>query len=318
MHPKLAPSRSLHRSRFARLAGSVRVARPLFGVLASVSIAGSGLYACSSSSDGNPAPGADASLDAHDAGSDDAQGPRARCSAVQGPACDLVLQDCARGSECIVIAGDAGLTTACVPSGTGTRRAGAGCCPGQANTCSPGLECIGPPCSGGAGTAPTGRCTPHCCPGDDSRCGSSEPEGFPGSCDLQVFANAGGAASTPVFHVCSYQPVCKPFRIQPCPSGSTCLLQKDRTSYRCGPIEPPPGRGIGQPCTVANECSDGLGCLGAAGSATCRMFCYRQGAGTPPFDPSAVRDEPGYGGCPAGTACTGTVNGFPGYLGFCR
>jgi len=293
-----------------------------FGLLAAAFASGAAgaLFACSSSSSDNPPP--DVVDGSADGGSGDAspdQGPSGHCSAVQGPACDLVLQDCESGLECTVANSDAGLTTACVTPGSGKGRAGAPCCADQGDQCGPGLECIGAACSGAdAAVALAGRCTPHCCPGDDSRCGESDPEGFPGTCDLQVLASESGGARVPLYHVCSYKPGCKPFRIQACPADETCLLQTDRTTYRCADIHNPPGLPLSQPCQYANDCADGLYCLGSAGATTCRTMCYREGAGAPPFDASAVRNEPGYGGCPAGSACTGAVTGYPGYLGFCQ
>ncbi|WP_394839922.1 hypothetical protein LVJ94_23825 [Pendulispora rubella] len=277
--------------------------------------AGAWLAACSSSDSNEPADaGSDATVDgALDGGRD--SGPRGHCSAVQGPACDLVLQDCPEGQQCIVQDTDAGYVTACVAAGTGNRPAGASCCPGRANQCAAGLECIGAACAGDAATA---RCTPHCCQDDDGVCGSSVPEGFPGACEILVYPNEdSGVGRTPLYHVCSYKPACKPFRIQTCGVGQTCLLQRDGTSYRCNDIVQPPGKAVGQTCSFANHCADGLACLGPPDAGVCRTLCYHRGGEAPPFDASAVRDEPGYGGCQAGSACTGTVTGFPGYLGYC-
>jgi len=282
--------------------------------------AGAWLAACSSSDSNSDAPSADAGIDgtvdgAIDAGRD--SGPRGHCGPVQGPACDLVLQDCAEGKECVVQGTSAGYVTACVAAGTGNQPAGASCCPGRANQCAAGLECIGAACAGDAGS--TARCTPHCCEGDDSVCGASVPEGFPGTCETLVYPSEdSGVGRTPLYRVCSYKPACKPFHVQSCGAGQTCLLQRDNTSYRCNDIVQPPGKAVGQSCAYANHCADGLACLGPPNAGVCRFLCYRKGTGdTPPFDASAVRDEPGYGGCPAGSACTGAVAGFPGYLGYC-
>lgn len=271
-------------------------------------LAGVGLAACSSSEDpaaprdGGPDGKVDAAVDAGDA----SDGSRGRCSPVQGPACDLVLQDCAAGSECIVVDSASGPTTGCVPKGTGNLPAGAKCCPDQENPCAGGLLCVGA-CSGGE---QTGRCTPRCCPGDDGICGSSS-EGYPGACELSIVDQG-----QPLYHVCAYKPACKPFKIQPCAAGQTCLLHTDNANYRCSGISNPPANPAGQPCSLGDECEDGLACLGPQGAALCRYLCYRDG-GTPPFDPSAIRNEPGRGGCPGGGACSGSITGAPSYLGFC-
>jgi len=289
----------------------------LFGIASGFG-AGAWLTACSSSDSATPSDGGlDATGDvAVDGGSDG--GPGGHCSAVEGPACDLVLQDCPSGNECIVQdAGAGSFTTGCVAAGTGSLTAGAACCPGVENQCVHGMECVGPPCTGGP--VGTGTCTPRCCEGDDSLCESS-PEGYPGVCEVQVFSPPGsGSPRVPLYHVCSYKPGCKPFRIQPCAgSDQTCLLQKDLATYRCSEILQLPAKTNGQACKYANECADGLYCLGPTDAGTCTTVCFRADGDPPPFDASAVGNEPGKGGCPGGSACTGTITGFPGYLGYCR
>ena len=240
------------------------------------------------------------------------------CSPVQG-SCDIVLQDCPTGKECTVVqgAGGSGLTTACVTAGTGNKPSGARCCPNEANQCVAGLECIGPDCTADA-SVPTGRCTPHCCAGDDTPCGTSVPEGFHGTCDLGIVEDPGDGGSVPVFDVCSYKGVCKPFHLQDCPPNYTCLLQDDGVSFRCTAIFQPPGKSRGDTCSLANDCADGLLCLGAADAATsnCTQTCYRSDGGAP-FDAAALQDAAGYGGCPGSGGCNGSITGAPPWLGFC-
>ncbi len=247
---------------------------------------------------------------------DGPKGPRGHCGPVQGPACDLVLQDCPSGQECKIQESDGGPdaapTTACVAAASGGLGAGAACCPDQKNACAAGLECVGSAaCSGGA---PTGRCTPHCCPGDDAVCGKVASEDRVGFCERLVSQSNG----TPLFYSCAYEPTCEPFRIKACPANEVCLIDTaDMTTYGCHASPNPPGKGAGEACTYGNECADGLGCLGTSGARTCKYFCYKQGQGTPPFDASAVGTAPGNGGCPGGQACTGSVAGYPAYLGYC-
>lgn len=304
----------------------------LFVVTAFVGAAGMVGVACSSNPITDPGGGMDGAVtddgqavddqsSGGDAGSDSMSNTdgmmTGNCSPARGPDCDLVLQNCAGGKECVVaIASDGGPTTSCNVPGTGNRPLGSTCCPGAQNQCVPGLECIGPDCTDGG--APTARCTPHCCKGDDSVCGASVPEGFHGSCDLTIVEDFPDAAQTPVFEVCTYKGVCKPFHVQPCPTNYTCLLQADNVSFRCDEIFSAPGKPQDTVCTFGNECADGLECLGPAdgGASKCTTTCYHPDAGAP-FDAGVLTDAATYGGCSAGKGCGGTFTGAPPWLGFC-
>jgi hypothetical protein len=250
---------------------------------------------------------------------------------VQGPACDLVLQDCptagGKPQECAVVqAADGGLTTACqLVEASQHLGKGHGCCPStSSNPCGAGLECIGDQnASCDAGVLP-GRCSPHCCggdAGDDSLCGASDPEGIAGHCDLEI-----SYGSAPVFTACSYDAVCKPFHISPCPSGSTCIIKDTSGTAGCYPIYNPdggPASTEGQPCAAANSCADGLVCLGSGSVGTCTMLCLTPGS-KPNFDAGALDGGPYYGGCSAGKSCKGTVVGadggaaFPPWISICQ
>jgi hypothetical protein len=287
--------------------------------------AASWLGACANGNDSAVDPGADGQADGgvEDAGSDQATviadaSPGARegghCSPVQGPECDLVLQDCSPGRQCVAVKPHPLVrSTACVAAGTGNRPVGAACCPGVPNQCVSGLHCTGPACTADSGA--TGRCSPYCCPGDDSVCGQSIPEGYSGTCDVRVVSPA-DEGNEPLYDGCSYRPPCRPFQQQPCQAQQTCLLQKDNATFRCSPIFHPPGKPAGANCVASNECQDGMACLTANDAGTCRVLCYRADAGGP-FDASSLSEASGRGGCGAGLSCSGTVGTFPPYLGFC-
>ena len=126
--------------------------------------------------------------DAGDGGVTDAT--LAHCSPILG-SCDIVSQNCGAGMECIAVEdpdGGPSEITVCSPTQPSEHLpAGHACCPSGTNPCDPGLECIGNECSLDAAAPQTGRCSPHCClgpdGGDDTPCGVSVPEGYPGHCD---------------------------------------------------------------------------------------------------------------------------------------
>ena len=287
-----------------------------------------GSDASSTKPDANGTPTADADVADSDAGTSPPPGDgglTGHCSAVQGPACDLVLQDCPNAGgnpqECTVVqAADGGLTTGCTALGASQHLTkGHGCCPSAAsNQCSAGLECIGDPNASCDGGTQPGRCTPHCCggdAGDDFLCGSSDPEGIAGHCDLII-----SIGSTEAFTACSYDAVCKPFGIKGCPAGNTCIIKDTSGTAGCYPIYTPDGGSgatEGQPCPAANSCIDGLVCLGSGAVGTCTMMCLAPNS-TPPFDAGALDGGPFHGGCSAGKSCKGQVNDFPAWVQVCQ
>jgi hypothetical protein len=255
--------------------------------------------------------------------------PLANCSPIQG-SCDIVSQNCGANMECVAFAdpdGGPGAITSCSPAQPSEHLpAGHSCCPSGTNPCDPGLECIGNMCDPDAAAPQTGRCTPHCClgpdGGNDTPCGMSVPEGYPGHCDLTIVDNA----NNPLYAVCSYSQNCKPLRVEPCPPGSACLVQDNSGTSTCTAIYNPGGDaggiGPGQPCNSGNDCADGLECLGPAmgdGGSTCLQLCFVPGQ-SPPFDAGNVAEAgPGFGGCPAAQNC-GSVDPslFPAWLGLCQ
>ena len=240
-------------------------------------------------------------------------GPQVKggCSPVNGPECDIVLQNCAPmnmlARECVAVArADGGTSTQCRATNAAQHLpTGHSCCPTSAqDPCLPGLSCIGAnndTCA--ADAALTGRCTPACC--DDNVCGKSDPEGFAGRCDLHIVSNKG----TDLYTVCAYNPQCKPFHVQACLQGFTCILDDKFGTSSCVAIYNPdggPGIAEGRPCNSANGCADGLMCLSTGdGGSTCSYLCVTPGATLPPgYDASALQDgAPGYGGCPPTERC---------------
>lgn len=230
--------------------------------------------------------------------------------------CDLVLQGCPRTAEgavqeCrLVRLEDAGYGAACRPAGAGQQLPlGRACCDdGQSNPCLPGLTCVGEACRDGA--PPTGRCAPACCPGQDAKCGASEPEGIAGACDVVLTDERGDT----LHRVCSYKERCKPFGVEPCKVGQGCLVEDRLGSASCVFVTGG-GKRAGAACDFANECVDGTMCLGGQ----CRTLCLTPNS-LPPFDAGALRGGPGGGGCPAGERCDLTLpfDRFPGWISLCR
>lgn len=305
--------------------------------LAMAALAAAASAACSSSQAASSEP--DASTSGDDAGADATQAQdsssadaasdqavQANCEPAKGPACDLVLQNCPAGKQCIAVAQGGGkYTTECGPTyATQHIDKGYPCCPPSSTSdepCLPGLECIGNPCTGDAGPGGAGgggRCTPYCCSGDDTPCGDS-PEGFAGHCHLNVVDGQGN----PLYSVCDYAPPCKPLQVLPCPSGYGCIVQDTSGGASCSQIfngGGPPAQ-EGQACQYNNSCADGLMCLtttasDGGSSNQCMMLCYT-GKGTPPFNPQSLAMGPGTGGCNAGKTCATAPQIFPSWLGIC-
>ena len=257
-------------------------------------------------------------------------GNLAACSLVN-TACDIVSQNCTAGSECVITEGPTGtLGTACEPDQATEHLAkGAACCPSAdgTNPCDPGLECNGGnPCAADAGSPGAGlppgwggsRCTPRCCPadgGNTGNCGTAGDGGVQGHCDLGIsFTNNGPSE----YSVCTYPQTCEPFHVHPCITGFGCEIENVAGTSQCVVIYNPNGDGgatAGQSCDFANQCADGLVCIGNTTSA-CQWLCHLNDAGTP-FSAGSLKGTPGYGGCPAATTCTG-VTGFPAWLGSCQ
>ena len=190
---------------------------------------------------------------------------------------------------------------------------GRGCCPnGNSNPCLPGLTCVGNPCVDG-GPATTGRCSPACCKGDDQACGKSDPEGISGACDLSLVS---GAAQVPLHDVCTYRQRCKPFKVEPCNAGETCLVEDKVGTASCVDLFGA-GKTNRQPCALANDCADGLVCLGGgADGGTCHFVCLLPGS-THPFDAGVQTGGPGTGGCAANEVCNLLIKDKPDWFAAC-
>jgi hypothetical protein len=250
------------------------------------------------------------------------------CSPVNGPACDLVKQNCKKGQECVLVSDpDAatGETTACrATQASENRPVGAACCPNNpTNQCDPGLTCIGDTCIGDAGSGGGGgQCAPACCPATDSgpgsnNCGSSAA-GYIGQCNLQIT----GPSDQVLFTACTYESKCIPLGVVPCATGFECNVEGPSGTADCTTIFNPDGGTTGAPagadCPFANSCDDGLACLtvGMADAATCLWFCHVPGQATP-FDAGVLNGTPGHGGCPSGYTCEGAATLYPPWLGAC-
>lgn len=267
--------------------------------------------------DGGVTPLGDAKVDSPTTQPD--TGKPGNCSAVKGP-CDIVAQDCppdAKGKrqECVTTGSGSGKpTTECIPEqASQIVQMGAACCPPtQAqpdNPCLPGLTCVGQPCTDGG--APSGRCTPACCEGDDISCGKSEPEGIAGACDVMLVAEG----NVELHGICSYRERCKPFKEEPCKPGQTCLIQDKTGSASCLTSF---NKTRGEKCSFANECADGYMCVGGADAGVCRMMCLTPNS-THPFDAGIEDGGPLRGGCPANEKCILTFDpqSAPAWLSLC-
>jgi hypothetical protein len=300
-------------------------------------LTGGALAACSSSSGDNTFDQTDSGTDAtvadtgtdsappRDASTADVFVPPGSCPATTlAGSCDLVLQNCGAGKECDPIQNSDGTVTAqCEPAGSGSVPLGHECCQNAANNgdCVTGTFCNAA-CAdpdAGAGTK-SGRCAPFCCAGDNTVCGSSNPEGIKGICNVTSVGTLGDGGSIVFGDQCTYDVACKPFDIQPCTdTTASCLLGDDLASFKCSDILSPPGVAAGGGCSAGNACQSGLECLGNidGGASVCTVMCFID-AGSPPFDAGLITNAVGHGGCPSGQSCNGFINGGPVWYGTCN
>lgn len=212
--------------------------------------------------------------------------------------CDLVAQNCPTGKQCEV-AIDGGMTVAvCGDKSTGSTPVGGKCQnPGD---CVPGTECL------------QGRCAPYCCMGQDQECKQSVPEGYLGTCSLNVQYQGG----MPNGLLCQYASGCQPFGIMPCGMGSACLVEDMAGKADCNQIYMAPGKTAGQACMFKNDCADGLMCVGGGpdGGTICMWMCYKPPG---PFDAGIANLGAGKGGCPNGKTCSIGIQGLPTWLNVC-
>jgi len=212
--------------------------------------------------------------------------------------CDLVAQNCPQGKQCEVQV-DGGKTVAvCADQSNGSVPIGGKCASG--GDCVPGTECI------------QGRCAPYCCMGADQECKQSVPEGYIGTCSINVQYQGG----TPNGLVCAYASSCQPFGIMPCGMNSACLVEDMAGKADCNAIFMPPGKMAGQPCQYKNDCADGLMCVGGGpdGGTICMWMCYSPPG---PYEAGVALQPAGKGGCPNGKTCSIGINGLPTWLKVC-
>lgn len=228
------------------------------------------------------------------------------CSPAKG-ACDIVLQDCPPQQECTV---DNTGKTVCQPVQASQQLPmGRACCPSaSSNPCLPGLTCVGNECSDGGPM--TGRCSPACCKGADQACGKSDPEGISGACDLTL---VDPDTTQPLYDVCTYRKRCKPYKVEPCGAGETCLVEDAVGTASCVTSA---GKGNRQTCTFANECADGFICLGNGDAGVCHMVCLFPGS-VHPFDAGVEQGGPLMGGCPSGEKCDLRIKDTPSWFAAC-
>ncbi len=277
---------------------------------------GSLAVACSSNPSGGDGGGPDTGTDGtlpgdggKDGNSNETGGPEAgpptSCDAGIGGDCNIVAQNCNSGQECAAVPDGGGFSLECVTNTTGSIKEGYACTPSKTgNVCVAGLECI------------SGRCAKHCCLGDDSACGKSQPEGYIGRCDINVSLVQNGPG---VYSACSYSAGCEPFKLQPCASGQACFVSDSQGTATCTPLD---GKNVaeGAGCAALNDCaSDGLGCYGApdGGGFTCQWNCYMKGKGGPYDSQIAADAGAGYGGCPSGESCKYNITNLPTWYGIC-
>lgn len=222
--------------------------------------------------------------------------------------CDLVLQNCPAQQECATK--NAGGTECRAVQSSQQLGMGRACCPGGSNPCLPGLTCVGQECSDGG--PKTGRCTPACCKGNDQACGKSDPEGISGACDLTIVDSTQKA----LHDVCTYRQRCKPFKVEPCPTGDICIVEDKAGTATCVSPFQGTGKNNREACSLANDCADGLTCVQAGDAGICRTVCLLPGA-THPFDAGVENGGPGRGGCPAGEACNTRISDTPDWFAVC-
>jgi hypothetical protein len=287
--------------------------------LGGVALVASGalVFACSNNpgtNDGGADTGAaDSTVDQSSQKEAGVDAPIMTCEAGVTGACDIVLQNCGSGSECKPVnleAGACNYALECVSNTTGSITEGYACTQsGASNPCVAGLECI------------ENRCARHCCLGDDSICGPSQPEGFTGKCAVNVSLQ--NCTST-VYSVCTYAKPCEPFQLQACGPGLTCLVTDSNGTASCSDYASGTDAGKAEKaaCQYANDCEDGLGCYGApdGGASSCQWNCYVKGMGGPYDSQIAADAGAGKGGCPGVEKCMPINWGgsLPAWFGLCQ
>lgn len=180
-----------------------------------------------------------------------------------GDQCDIVKQDCPGERDSCVYDGQKGHTV-CFERKVSIATAGQSCTSDE--DCDRGLFCIG---------EGNGRCSPACCPGDDSPCGT-------GTC----LWNVNDESKKLAFNACRYSERCQPFQYD-CQKGEVCIFSSSPSTFACSrPIAPGSvSTAPGMECTYANECGEMQMCIrSSTGPGRCRVNCFLR---TPPagFEP---------------------------------
>ncbi|NUP14409.1 MAG: hypothetical protein HOW73_50915 [Polyangiaceae bacterium] len=206
-------------------------------------------------------------------------------------ACDLYLQNCPVATDTCDV-GDADPknsafepTTVCVTQ-NGLKAIGESC--NSSPDCAAHLTCVG------------NTCTPFCCPGDATSCGS-------GDCSVEVqLLDQDEQPTGYTFMACSFAASCDLFTPDSCPPDENCYLQT-------GPITAcytGDDLADGAPCMYLNDCQDSAICIGGEEDAVCRFLCQAD---------AAPGTEPGLGGCPDGQLCdTNSFDSGIAGVGFCH
>jgi len=235
-------------------------------------------------------------------GGKDGGGPTiSTCDVFPGDECNMVLQDCPGDQTCDWDTAKG--HKACGARSDGVVGKGDACT--ASNPCARGLFCY------------SGKCTPPCCSGDDSVCGTG------GRCDLAITAPTDGGADKVLYHACTYSSACHPFKYD-CADGAVCLFKESPDSFTC--VEPSPGTAIsaapGIPCKYANDCGESQACLSADGTTyKCTLFCWLTGPEAGSVGTTPGGRFPANGTCTVGGKSYGTCSADPlvsGGLGICK
>jgi hypothetical protein len=227
------------------------------------------------------------------------------CDPHPGDECNMVKQDCAAIDETCEFDSSKGHNT-CQKLTVGTVGKGEKC-DSATNPCDRGLFCY------------SGKCSPACCPGDNSVCGGS------GICNLSITA-PGDAGDVVLYHTCTYSDNCHPFKYD-CPTDQVCLFSEEPDVFACSTPSTSAAYSAapGINCLYANDCGESQACFNtkgtdAASDYKCYLFCYMGGpeagsVGTDAKGRFAANGTCTVGGKSYGT-CT-TVPGIGGGLGIC-
>jgi hypothetical protein len=193
--------------------------------------------------------------------------------------CDIFSNSgCTPGNACQISQAQP-IAFQCFPQ-SGTAAVGAACSLQAAASCVTGAQCLGT-----GAMATTGTCVKFCSTSSDCpsnfRCGVIIPFGssFVGSCV---------AACDVLAQNCAANEACVLGG-----SGPVCFLAGNKN--------------VGDACATANECSRGLGCIGAQNAATCRRLCSLDG-GSPNCQGASGSCQPLLAGPDAGFAPFGFCN----------